>query len=48
MVEQARIEICSAFKLNFDQEVVLNEVSRWFLDKPTDANSKSQNDKTMK
>lgn len=33
MVEQARMEICSAFKLNIDQEIVLNEVTKWFLPK---------------
>lgn len=33
IVEQARSEICSAFKLNIDQEIVLNEVSKWFIPK---------------
>jgi hypothetical protein len=33
MVEQARMEICSAFKLNIDQEIVLNEVTKWFIPK---------------
>ena len=27
------MEICSAFKLNIDQEIVLNEVTKWFLAK---------------
>ena len=48
MVEQARVEICHAFKLNIDQEIVLNEVSWWFLpkdgDKPED--DKEDKDKT--
>ena len=27
------MEICNAFKLNIDQEIVLNEVTKWFLPK---------------
>ena len=34
MVERSRSEICNAFKLNIDQEIVINEVSRWFMRKP--------------
>lgn len=33
IVERSRSEICSAFKLNIDQEIVLNEVAKWFLPK---------------
>ena len=33
VVERSRSEICSAFKLNIDQEIVLNEVAKWFLPK---------------
>ena len=42
MVEQARVEICSAFKLNIDQEVVLNEVTRWFKPKAIASSQKSK------
>lgn len=31
LVEQVRVDICNAFRLNIDQEVVLNEVTSWFL-----------------
>ena len=42
VVEQARIEICQAFKLNIDQEIVLNEVSKWFLPVPEHAEVEEQ------
>lgn len=43
MVERTRAEICSAFKLNIDQEIVLNEVSKWFLPK-SEANANNKQD----
>ena len=41
VVEQARTEICQAFKLNIDQEIVLNEVSKWFMPKNKTDQTKS-------
>jgi hypothetical protein len=33
LVETVRLAICMTFKLNRDQEIVLNECSKWFLSK---------------
>lgn len=41
-VEKARIQICNAFKLNIDQEIVLNEVTKWFLPEATQSQSEAQ------
>ena len=47
IVEQARKEICSAFKLNIDQEIVLNEVTRWFKPKEIKKDSQKSKDESL-
>ena len=40
LVEAVRQATCVKFRLNSDQEYVLNEVTKWFLKKPKSSKSK--------
>lgn len=41
------MEICQAFKLNIDQEIVLNEVTKWFLPKKESSSQSEANDESL-